>query len=135
GLTFKNGGDSFDFYVGATGNNPFITDIDISGHPQASMELLKEFSDAMVRCYEGEFSGGDSGVFNLIIFENEIYGLAKGVDDDGPFYVEGIINDDNTVTGSFEGGAFSGELNGNNIGGIWQNIVPENGNWNAHRTL
>jgi hypothetical protein len=135
GLTFTNGSDSFDFYVSGSGNFPTIADIVISGHPNANIEVLKEFSYAQVKCFQGTFSGDDTGVFNLILSEGILDGLAKSDDNNESFYLDGYINDDDTISGTFNGGVFEGEINGNSMSGQWQNFAAESGNWSGTRKL
>ncbi len=134
GLTFTNGSSSFDFSVDATGNSATISNIVISGHPNANIYIVKEFSDALVKCYTGSFSGDDSGVFNLIVSDGEINGLAKSNSGNESINLQGL-EANNVITGSFSGGTFSGNVSGNNISGTWQNISSESGNWSGTRKL
>lgn len=134
GLTFTNGSSSFDFNVNANGDLISITNININGHPNANIYIIKEFSDALVKCYQGNFNGDDSGVFNLIISEGEIYGLAKSSSSTTSIELQGILSN-NSLVGSFENGTYSGTTNGNNISGTWQNADSETGNWSGSRSL
>ncbi|WP_309613566.1 hypothetical protein [Flavobacterium sp.] len=134
GLTFTNGSSSFDFSVDSGGDNPTVSNITISGHPNATIIVLKEFSDSLVKCYVGTFSGDDSGTFNFIIEGNEIEGLGKSSGDDSSIPLSGMLSG-NSIAGSFEGGTFSGSQNNNNISGTWQNSASETGNWSGSRKL
>jgi len=134
GLTFTNGSSSFDFNVDSTGNDPYITNINIAGHPNASIALLKEFSDSLVKCYVGTFNGDVSGTFNLITEGTEIYGLAKANGETSSIYLEGTLTE-NTLVGVFEGGTFTGTKSNNNVSGSWQNTSSETGNWSGSRKL
>lgn len=133
-LTFTSGGFSFDFNVNANGTDPWVSNINFTGHPQADIDVLKELSTALVMCYQGTYAGDDSGVFNMITQSGEVYGLAMSVSDSESIYLEGIISS-STITGEFFGGTFSGTLNGNSISGIWQNTLSESGTWSGIRTL
>ena len=134
GLTFTSGTMSFDFNVSADGSNPYVSSIIISGHPNSTIAVVKEDSEHLVKCYQGTYSGDATGTLNLCVIENEINGLAKPNDDIYSIRLEGeVIN--NQVNGHFEGGTFSGTVNGNNISGTWQNIESENGTWTGTRTL
>jgi len=133
-LTFTNGSSSFDFSVDASGNSATITNIVISGHPNANMQIVKEFSDALVKCYTGSFSGDDSGVFNLIVSEGEINGLAKSNSGSESINLQGL-EANNVITGSFSNGTFTGNVSGNNISGTWHNTNSESGNWSGSRKL
>lgn len=134
GLTFTNGSSSFDFSVDASGNFALISNIVISGHPNANMYVVKEFSDALVKCYTGSFSGDDSGVFNLIVSDGEINGLAKSNSGNESINLVGV-EANNIITGTFSGGTFTGNVNNNSISGTWQNISAETGNWSGTRQL
>ena len=134
GLTFSNGSSSFDFSVSAVGGNASVSSINIIGHPNASIEIIKELSDDLVKCYVGGFGGDDSGTFNLIIQGNAIYGLAKSNGDDSSFSLGGVKSGA-SISGSFEGGGFSGSENGNNISGTWENSLLESGTWSGTRKL
>lgn len=133
-LTFTNGSSSFDFSTDATGMFPTVTAINISGHPNARIAVVKEYSDSLVKCYVGTFSGDDSGTFNLIIEGNEIGGLAKSVGDDASINLSGTLTGNN-LAGVFEGGAFVGTKNNNNISGTWNNTLSESGSWSGTRKL
>lgn len=138
-LTFTNGTNSFEFYVNAEGNTPEISNINIAGHPNAAVNLLKEMSDALVECFEGTYAGDDSGVFNIAVInwsaaESEIAGLAHSTPDDETFWVWGSINN-NVIDGSFSGGSYSGNRVGNNLAGAWTNSLSESGTWTGTRTL
>ena len=134
GLTFTNGTSSFDFNVDATGNFATISNISINGHPNASLYIIKEFSDAIVKCYVGTFNGDDAGVFNLIVSDGEINGLAKSNSDTESISLAGLETS-NVITGTFSGGTFSGNVNNNSISGTWQNTLSESGSWSGTRKL
>ncbi|RZJ29970.1 MAG: hypothetical protein EOO48_06200 [Flavobacterium sp.] len=134
GLTFTSGSMSFDFNVDNTGDSPYLTNMNFPGHPNADVYLLKEYSDALVECYKGTFSGDDSGVFNLIISDGEIYGLAKSDGDDSALEIDGSVTGSN-ISGTFENGGFVGTKSGNSVSGTWQNIANESGNFSGQRKL
>jgi hypothetical protein len=134
GLTFTNGNSTFDFNVDATGNQVSITNIVISGHPNADIYVIKEYSDALVKCYQGTYNGDDTGVFNLIISDGEIYGLAKSNSDTSTTELYGLMSN-NTITGSFENGTYTGNISGNNISGTWSNSSSDSGSWSGSRKL
>ena len=134
GLTFTNGSSSFDFNVDASGNFATITNITINGHPNANMSVTKEFSDTLVKCYIGSYSGDDTGVFNLIVSGGEINGLAKSNSGSETIDLEGYETN-NVISGAFNGGTFSGNVNNNSISGSWQNTSSESGNWSGNRKL
>ncbi|MGL2963091.1 hypothetical protein ACSVH2_04635 [Flavobacterium sp. RSB2_4_14] len=134
GLTFTNGSSSFDFYVDSNGDFAEVYNISISGHPNANIYVIKEYSDALVECFKGTFNGDDSGVFNLIISDGEIYGLAKPNSSSDSVELYGLVLS-NSISGSFEGGSFTGSRNNNSISGNWENSFSESGNWSGSRKL
>ncbi len=133
-LTFTNGSSSFDFNVSGNGGFPEITNVNIVGHPNATIELIKEYSDAIAKCYEGTYTRDASGVFNLIISDGYVHGLARDTGDTEAIGLQGGLSG-TTITGSFEGGTFTGTVNGNSVSGTYINEVPESGNWSGHRSL
>lgn len=133
GLTFTNGSNSFDFSVTANGGNPTVSNINISGHPNATIKVLKEFHNVLAKAYLGSFGGDDSGLFHIVIVDAVVDGVAKSNDGDA-FNVDGTVTG-NTITGSFEGGTFTGTSSGNSISGSWQNDIGESGSWSGIRKL
>jgi len=133
-LTFTNGDSSFIFYVNAVGGNVSVDGLNIAGHPNAGIKVIKERSDSLVKCYQGSFSGDTSGTFNFVISGNSLYGLAKENTANYSIQLEGEKSG-NSITGYFEGGTFTGTSNGNNISGTWQNDSSESGNWSGNRKL
>lgn len=134
GLTFTNGSNSFDFSVTENGGDPTVSNINISGHPNASIKVLKEFHNVLAKCYVGSFSGDDSGLFHVVIVDAVVDGIAKSDDGVSAFNTDGILIG-NVITGAFEGGTFSGTSNGNRINGSWQNDLGESGSWSGTRKL
>ncbi|MES2748519.1 MAG: hypothetical protein V4648_09065 [Bacteroidota bacterium] len=135
GLTFTNGSNSFDFNVNADGTSPTISNVDIIAHANARMEIIKEQSDSLARCYIGSFSGDDNGTFNVVFDENGLVGLAKSDEDDNAFYLYGGAPGETTINGYFPGGNFGGIIEGNTIQGGWENDIPESGSWFGIRKL
>jgi hypothetical protein len=135
GFTFTSGANSFDFNVSASGTSPTITNIVLDGHPDAHSEIIKEYSDALVRCYQGTFSGEDTGDFNLIRIENSLYGLAKPITDENSYWLEGAINTNLRINGAFDAGNFTGYVNGAALSGNWENSSSQSGTWTGNRTL
>lgn len=133
GLTFTNGSNSFDFNVDGDGSNPSVTNISITGHADARMAILKEHSNALCKCYQGTYSGDDSGIFNIVIEGTIVDGVAFS-NDGGAFNTDGTLSG-TTILGTFEGGSFTGTLSGNHISGAWQNVFDESGTWSGNRKL
>jgi hypothetical protein len=131
-VTFSNGSSSFGFFVDNFG--PSVYNLSIIGHPNANIVMMKEYSDALVECYQGTFNGDDSGAFNLIVSDGEISGLAKSNGDDSSISLSGF-SIGNSMSGTFDGGSFTGTKNGNNISGDWENDFAESGSWSGKRKL
>ena len=135
GLTFTSGAMSFDFNCDSDGDNAYITNIDLPGHPNAEMMVIKEFSDIQVKCYRGTYNGDDSGTFNLIITQDGwVDGMIRPNGETESTFLTGSV-EDNDISGSFSGGVFVGTVNGNNASGQWSNMFEENGNWSGQRKL
>ena len=136
GLTFTDGINSFDFNVDANGMNAQLSLIYVEAHQFGNIEVVKEYSDALVRCYTGTFSGDQSGIFNLIRIENSLYGLQKYPADANSYYIQGTINPANlNIAGSTENITFSGTASGGTLQGTWQSADAQSGTWTVSRTL
>lgn len=133
GLQFVNGSNTFAFSVDGDGGNPYISEISITGHAGARMTVLKEYSNSLCKCYVGTYSGDDSGVFNIVTEGDIVDGVAFS-HDGGAFNTDGTLSGTNIV-GFFEGGGFTGTLNGNSMSGTWQNNISETGTWHGSRKL
>jgi hypothetical protein len=133
GLTFTNGSDSFDFSVTDNGGDPTVSNINISGHPNATIVVLKEFHNVLAKCYLGSFSGDDSGAFHIVIVDDVVDGIA-GSSDGEYFNVDGTYIG-TSLAGTFEGGTFTGTSSGNRISGSWVNDLGESGSWSGTRKL
>ena len=80
---FTGNFSSFSFSVDANGSNPVVSNININGHDDVGMAVLKEKSFNIAYCYEGISTGGNNhrGVFNVVCTSSEFSGIIKG--DDG----------------------------------------------------
>ena len=120
----------------SNGANPAITNLIVNGHPNASILVVKETSTALVKCFEGTFTGGDAGTFNAVIYNNFIKGLAKNNFNSIYTATGTITNNQISLAGTVNSGAtFIGVLNGNTISGTWSNTASAlSGNWSGTRT-
>jgi hypothetical protein len=137
-IDFTNGDDSFTFSVDANGANPSIANVIINGHPKAAMIVLKETSTAMVKCYEGTFTGSDGGTFNVVTSSNLILGLALSHTYQLTYRITGTVSNNqiNASGSSSSGAGFSGSISGDNVSGDWDNsITNDSGTWSGKRTL
>ncbi|MCB0728575.1 MAG: hypothetical protein R3A12_19395 [Ignavibacteria bacterium] len=136
-IYFVSEGNSFTYRVSATGTNPTVSNIDISGHPNAAIILVKETSTTLVKCYEGTFSGDDTGIFNALFYGNMIKGQARNVKNEY-FILNGTVtNNQISASGSASSGAtYQGILNGNSFSGNWSNTVFNiQGTFSGNRTF
>ena len=46
-----------------------------------------------------------------------------------------MVDGDGNISGGFDNGGFTGELNGNSMSGSWVNALSESGNWSGTRKL
>lgn len=122
---------SIGFWVSSDGTDFGYFGVVIPGHPDVQIELYKELSDALVKVYEGTYSGDDSGTFNMVVQDNK-WIVATG--DGDPFYgvlVNGAMSC--VYCGEVE---ITGKVGAEEISGNWN--VPANGDkgsWKGKRTL
>jgi hypothetical protein len=134
-VNFTSGVNSFTFTVSANGANPTITNLIVNGHPNAAILVVKETSTSLVKCFEGNYSGTESGIFNAVIYNAQIKGLAKsGIN---TYTVDGTVSNNQINAGGVTSGGsvFVGTVSGNSIAGTWSNTaVGASGNWSGTRT-
>lgn len=138
-ITFRNNNDYFDFTVKADGSSPIVTNIHISGHSNAVVQILKEESSAQAYCYEGTFTEqGGNGTLNLVIKKDKVEGLFIPADFEPIPPVKGSVTNNNITATISEGpdqiATIKGTVNGDNITGSW-NSGTGSGTWQAHKTL
>lgn len=142
-LTFISGDKSFDISISGNGENVTASAINFPGHPNATLNILKEYSDQVVHCYEGTFTGSSTGILNVMTVDNFVSGLAFPTGAEDAYFLEGTRTESN-MTGTYgepapgDGGTFTGTISGNNISGAWQSTATgssDSGTWTATRTL
>lgn len=136
-LTFTSGTDHFTFTVAASGANPSISDLVISGHVDAILLVVKETSTALVKCFEGTYNGSDAGILNAVIYNNKFTALVKSTTTVGfDAVAEGTVKDNKINAGSVSSGeTFNGTLTGNDFVGNWDNSLSgDSGTWKGTRT-
>jgi len=138
-ITFRYNSDYFDFTVNADGSTPTITNIHISGHANAVIQVLKEASNAQAYCFEGTFTEqGGNGTLNLVIKKDKVEGLFIPADFQNIPPLKGSVTNNNiTATIGEEPNriaTITGTVSGNNIKGGWSSNTGS-GSWEAHRTL
>lgn len=122
-VNFTSGSNSFTFSVSATGGTPTITNVIINGHPFAAIMVVKETSTTLVKCFEGTYSGGDSGIFNAVIYGNSLKALVKGSDNSNFIAYGTISNNQITASGVVNTDIkFTGTVTDNTLSGSWTNV-------------
>lgn len=136
-INFTSGANSFTFTVSANGTSPVITNLVINGHPSAAILVVKETSTSLVKCFEGNYSGNETGIFNCVIYTNTIKGLSKSTANN-IYVIDGTVTNGQinaTGSGSTSGGAtFVGAVSGNSTSGTWTTGVGFGGTWSGTRT-
>ncbi len=137
-----NGQDvSITFSVDASGGNPTVTASNIPGHPNATLSVSKETSTNLVKCFEGTAKNtttGKSSTFDLLLSTSLKRWTARVREEGstGTATVEGTFDGTTLSFDDGKGASGSSTLSGDNItGGTWKNSKPENGTWEAKRTL
>lgn len=145
-LTFTSGAISFDLDISNNGEVIIASQVNFPNHPNATINLVKEYSDSQVRCYEGTFTGTSSGeptsgALNVVVVDTFVTGLAYPNGSDDASFLEGT-NQNNSLSGIYGepnlGGTFLGQINGNSVSGTWQSTNaanPGSGTWSGQRKL
>lgn len=134
-INFSNGQSSFTISVNSNGSNPVISNLLFANHPNANVVIVKEKSNLLVRCFEGTYSGSETGVFNSVIYGNQIIGLVKNSQNN--FFVANgnVVNNQIGIGNVNTGASFSGIFNGNSCSGTWINTQFNlSGTWSGIRT-
>ncbi len=132
---------SITFSVDASGGNPTVTAINIPGHPNATLSVSKETSSNLIKCFEGtakNVTSGKSSTFDLVLVSSlgRWYARVKEEGGTSSSTVEGTFTDNTLKFGDGKDVSGTATLSGDNIiNGTWKNDKPENGTWEAKRTL
>lgn len=120
------------FSVGGTGTLPSLV-VNIPGHSNAEVVILKELSTSIVTVYEGTFSGSSSGTWNFTIQAQVLLGAGQVNDGSAPFNFSGIVSGNSISLDTVIG---KGTLSGDNASGTWQTSSPAgSGTWTGKRIL
>ncbi len=140
-LTFTSGTMSFDLNISNNGDTVTATALVFPSHPNATLNILKEYSDLQVKCYEGNYTGTSTGILNIVTVDDFVSGLIYPTGAEDAMFMEGT-SDGSVLSGTYgvglDAGTFLGNLTGNAMSGTWVNSSPENpasGNWTAQRKL
>lgn len=132
--TFSGGGFTLIIVVTSTGDIVSVT-LDIDGEGDIGVDMAKESSTQLVKCYEGTWSGNVDGIiwngtWNFIIVGSYLQGSYKG--DTSGSYV-GQVNGSSLDIDLYSGSA-QGSLGGDCASGNWA-LIGYTGTWSGCRTL
>ena len=133
-------GHSFKLTVAADGSSYSVSEIVVTGHPNAAIDLIKEKSNTQIKCYEGSYASNtrasNKGTFNMIFSDTKFKGLSRATEGQDTSYLSGQVSN-GVVTGYASGdGYINGKIEGDNISGTWTNKdKTETGTWVGKRTL
>jgi len=128
---------SITFSVNPDGTSPTVTASDIPGHPNATLEIAKETSAGLLKCYEGTYKNttkGTSGTFNLLLSTSLKKWQAR-TREDGQTQASKVTGTFDNDKFSFDGVSGGATLSGDNIIDGTFKTDTENGTWEGKRTL
>lgn len=118
------------FSVDANGQNPQVQ-MTIPGHT-VNVAVYKETSKALVKNYEGTYTGDDAGTFNMTLNGNDYSIVVSG----GGILEGSLVNgaiDHLTQKDQVE---VKGTFNGDDVSGTWKDTKStKQGTWSGKRTL
>lgn len=120
---------SMRFSVDTIGTNSIMT-IDVPGK-QIIPFIFKETSDVVIESFEGDYTGGAEGVFNIAVNGNDVGIIFSGIDIP---MVSRLENGKINFT-SESGMVIKGNFYDDEAGGTWENkVTGKMGGWKALRT-
>lgn len=123
---------SVTFSVGGAGNVPSIA-LDLAGHPGAQAVIFKELSTAVIRAYEGTYSGSESGTWNFVLQGPVLSGVSRTTSGSGSSTFDGLVYGNALVLNAPITG--SGTISGDSVNGTWQTDMSTSGTWSGKRVL
>jgi len=125
-------------YFNSTGTSYYADFEVLPGHPDADIEIMKEYSTQLIEAFEGTFSGDESGTFNLVLYRDangngEWYALSKDSENEMSYHYGDIDDDDlSSVTQDV---IIVGEVDDDEVDGTWEVTGGGSGRWKGKRTL
>ncbi len=117
------------FSCGPEGQLPAVT-LTIPGHT-VKVAVYKETSTALVKNYEGTYTGDNDGTFNMA-FDGDDYSIVVS---GGNVYLGSLVNGQIDYHGQ-NGLEIKGSFNGDDVSGTWKNTSDNtDGTWSGKRTL
>lgn len=142
-INLVSGSNSFTFTSDANGGNPTISNLVFSGHPGAQIDLLKSYSyfwgDSFECTYKENRTGGETGVFMLLMVAGKVKGLGAADNVLSPYHITGThVGGHAIFTAPISGisTSISGDVSSdiNNISGTFSN-VNGSGTWTGKRII
>jgi len=135
--TVNGNSATINFSVNANGQGAVVTSVNIPGHANASFDLVKETSSALVECFEGKYSTTkpENGTFNMMICRPLLYwtGSHRKDGDSRSESMSGKINADGGLYQ--DGTSYIGTLTGDAISGTFKDNDNKNVTVSGKRTL
>ena len=123
------------FWANSTGTEHQIEIITFPGHENAIIALYKELSTALVKVYEGSFSGDASGTFNMVVRDDEWLVRAREKTDDGYSSFYGTLSGGVMTCIQCGDVEITGKISGDECSGKWNDVGGGSGSWKGKRTL
>ncbi len=118
--------------IGATGIGATAI-LTIPGHSGAEAILTKETSKAIVRVFEGTYTGTESGSWNFVIQSEALSGISRSADGMTTATFAGLVNGNVITFDTLQGG---GTIDGDNASGTWAGTTPGvSGTWKGKRVM
>ena len=129
---------TINFSVGISGGTPTVTSSNIPGHPDASLNIIKETSGNMVECFEGTFltTRPETGIFNMIVLRtlNTWTAVSRKTGSQTSNTGNGTISDNKLIDPSQNNGSI-GTLNVDGINGSFVSTDGKTVTITGRRTL
>ena len=129
---------AINFSVGISGGTPTVTSSNIPGHPDASLNIIKETSGNLVECFEGTYSTTrpETGIFNMIVLRtlNSWTAVSRKAGSQTSNTGNGTISDNKLIDPSQNNGSI-GTLNVDGINGSFVSTDGKTVTITGRRTL
>ena len=125
--------------VGLSCGTPTVTSSNIPGHPNATLNIVKETSSNLVECFEGTYTTTlpESGTFNIIILRSlGIWGgIARETGTTDIDEIDGTVSNNQLTTQSPAGPVVIGTLNIDQLTGSFKDSNNKTVTVTGRRTL
>lgn len=119
--TLNGAAVTINFAVGISGASPTVTSGNIPGHPNASLNVVKETSGNLVECFEGTYKTTlpESGTFNMMVLRSlGIFGgVARETGTTTSDEFDGTISNNELTMATGSGNKVVGSLNIDQLNG------------------